>query len=236
MSGLVEEDRGIEAVRRVACPLPLSTLVEGPIAPKESCLGKLLCSRRSVRSFSGAPIPCEALLRLLVDSAGGVQSYLAETPNGASYEVLYRTIPQGGAIASVHLHLVLMQDNRSLTAGCYTLCPYQNTLHARNMRYDYDQLKKAMWWKDDAVNAGQTAVLIISADMESKAYKYGEKGYWLSVIEAGCALQNALLSICDQGLAGYAVAGFDPDLMASLLSLEKNEQPIVAVVMGMPAL
>jgi SagB-type dehydrogenase family enzyme len=233
----VEEDQkrdvGVEAVCRSIRPLPLESSVSGTIVPEPSEFGTLLCKRRSLRAFSSEPIPRKKLERVLVDCAGGVMT--SPIGNGTNCNKLYRTIPQGGGICSLSIFVILLRDTGHLSVGGYVLCPHTNALHKLEKGIDAKELAAAMRQAQMPVFGDASAILVIAGDFESKTFKYGKLGYRLVSLEAGCALQNALLSIADQDLAGFAYGGFDDQPLAEMLKLSFPDQtPLSAVVFGVP--
>jgi SagB-type dehydrogenase family enzyme len=199
-----------------------------------SDLGRLLCKRRTKRGFSLETISQEKLERVLVDCAGGVRSVPQTLEDGTEYELLYRTIPQSGGVSSTGAFLILRQPTGTMAKGVYRLCPFTNTIHFLANQPSVDAINSAMWFEDSELK-NVTAILVITTDFGPKTYKYNDRGYRFALIEVGCALQNALLSISDQGLAAYAKGGFDDELLAKLLGLSfPMEAPLITVIMGMP--
>jgi SagB-type dehydrogenase family enzyme len=219
------------AVRRALRPLATGTKVLEAIVPAPSELGHLLKVRRSERSFSDQPIPQEKLERILVDCCGAV-SRMTSGKN-EEMELLFRTIPQGGAISSIRLSLVLTRATTKLGKGIYTFCHCTNTLHRPNVPdLNIGRFEDALGCHEPANLA---AALIISGDMETKTYKYGDLGNKLVMIEAGCALQNASLSACDQKVSAFAWGRFRDKEMAEMLGLSYPEEiPLVGLMLGMP--
>jgi SagB-type dehydrogenase family enzyme len=221
-----------EAVLRSLRPLPVDTAVSGPIIPLASDFGRLLCARRSERSFSRTSIEQARIERILVDCAGGVQSSLDANNN---IDCLYRTIPQSGGICSIEAYLILLQASGELNVGIYRLCPHSNTLHLVSDVLDTDMLSRAMVVENNPAIDSAAAILVITADFEAKAFKYSTRGHRFALVEVGCALQNALLSICDQGLSGYAYGGFSDEILAEMLKLSfPTVAPIVTILIGSP--
>ncbi|MDD3288827.1 MAG: nitroreductase family protein [Alphaproteobacteria bacterium] len=226
-------DVASEAIRLSIKPLSPETMVAGPIIPAPSGLGRLLCNRRSERSFSDAPIPQDKLERVLVDCAGGVKyvPFNLDENNG----VLYRTIPQGGGINSVGVSLILLSPTEKLNVGLYKFCSFTNSLHSVDQQFVRENIISAMMGHKDIAIKNASAILIITVDISAKQHKYKDFANKLVLIEVGCALQNALLSICDLGLAGYAVGGFDNEKMAQIFGLSgSTETPCLTIVFGVP--
>lgn len=222
-------------MRRSIKPLSAETAVSAQITPAPSYFGSLLCKRRSVRTFSTKEMPQEKLERVLADCAGGVERVPCVTTDGSPFHMLRRTIAQGGGICAVGTSLVLLRRSGSMEPGLYKYCAYSNTIHTLNKTIIEADVARSMWWPSLSKANNAAAILVITADFEPKEYKYGQFGGRLSLIEVGCALQNALLSLCDQGLIGYAHGGVDGELMANMFDLSfPAEAPYVAVIFGVP--
>src|SRR5664279_166948 len=101
----------------------------------------------------------------------------------------------------------------------YRFCPHSNSLHTVKTTLDKSAIIAGFWGSDLSFVDNAAAIRIISADFEATVFKYEKLGYKLALIEVGCALQHALLSISDQSLAGYAYAGIESEAMARLLQL-----------------
>lgn len=225
--------RAIDAIRRAANPLPEQTRVRHPITVPQSPLGVLLCKRRSNRDYSGAPIPQPALDRLLLDACGGV-SY---SPRG-DVQMLHRTIPQAGGIESTRHYCLLLKPTEALPIGTYALCPYTNALHRHGEPVAADQLDAAFVHSlEPGIHANASAIFVFTANVAAKAYKYGgARAAHLCLIEAGCALQNLLLSATDVGVACCAHGGFDANALAMAMGItSSDEMPVATAIAGMPA-
>jgi SagB-type dehydrogenase family enzyme len=227
------EDIATVAIQRSLRPLPENTALTEHIIPESSELGRLLCSRKSERFFSGAAIPQEKIERLLADCAGGIR--YSRSQDRSDVEILYRTIPQSGAICCVEVYFALMRETSHLSAGLYRFSAFSNTIHSVNKNLDIDNLKRIMNCSSDPFFEKSSAVFFITVDFETKTFKYGTRGIRYALIETGCALQNAMLSCCDQGIAAYPYGGFDDEALSQLLDLSPpNQAPIITMILGMP--
>jgi SagB-type dehydrogenase family enzyme len=223
------EDVALEAIQRSVRPLPSNTAVDRHIIPDPSELGRMLCGRRSCRQFSGGTVPRQTIERVLLDCAGGV-GYRSLTQE---IEVLLRTIPQSGGISSVNAYLLLLRPTEHLNLGVYRLCAFTNSLHIVNQSLDLADVTLAFGLENDAGIGRAAGIIVITADLELKAFKYENRGYRYALIEVGCALQNALLSLHDQKVAAYPYGGFRDEALATLLKLAfPSAAPYVSVIFG----
>lgn len=223
------EDIATAAIRRSTRPLPKESAITGPITPASSELGRLLCARRSIRAFTDEVIQPSVLERLLLDCAGGVGFLPVEKDVNA----LARTIPQSGGIFSVNTFVLLFRNIGNYKSGIYTLCPFTNSIHIIDEKLDKLEVAEIYGMNAETGFGKAAGIIVLSANMEAKAFKYQERGYRYAMIEVGCALQNALLSLQDQNLAGYPFGGFKDEALAKLLHLNfPTDAPYISIIFG----
>jgi SagB-type dehydrogenase family enzyme len=81
--------------------------------------------------------------------------------------------------------------------------------------------------------AGAAAILVIGAVFGRTSVKYGERGYRLVLLDAGHAMQNALLAATGLGLAACPLGGFVDDEMNALVGLDGiGENVVYACALG----
>jgi SagB-type dehydrogenase family enzyme len=233
-----DEDRGRLAAEEIAQRAILESLspsrfplVAGPLTSKPSALGRIICGRRSVRSFSGESIPLEFLSRILLDCAGGVKAFASTNTDHVRF--LWRTIPQAGGICSVRVFVVLHKMVSFLSRGIYEFSALTNGFHLVTCTYSHDTFVHIMGTDESSELATAAATIILVADVGVKAFKYGERGHRYALIEIGCALQNALISMGDIGLVGFPYGGFDDAALAAMLKLDyPKEAAFVTLIIG----
>lgn len=76
-------------------------------------------------------------------------------------------------------------------------------------------------------------VLVIYADTEKTAAKYGQKGKDLYVIQdAAATAENIFLAAIALGLSACWVGAFDERVVREVLRLKENERPMVIMPIG----
>lgn len=181
--------------------------------PIETCLSK----RRSVRDYASAPVSLKELGQLLwamqgVSGLGGL-----------------RTCPSAGAVYPLRTY-VLAGSVEDAPAGLY--------------EYDADQHAIAALWRGDkrrqlaAAAFGQECVeqaavaAVLASDYRRIVRELGERGRYLTHVEAGHAGQNWLLEATALGLGAIGMGRFEPDIVAELLSLPGAEEPLYLLLAG----
>ncbi len=84
--------------------------------------------------------------------------------------------------------------------------------------------------------AGAPTVVVVCADTERSALRYGERGkYFYSLLETSAAVENMLVAATSQGIGSCFAAGFDEAELARILDLPAAVTPIAVVPLGYPA-
>ncbi len=181
--------------------------------PLDTCLRL----RRSTRDFTPQPLTLAQLSQLLwaaqgVSGLGGL-----------------RTCPSAGAIYPLRTY-VLAGAVQSAPAGLY--------------HYDPDQHAMAALWRGDkrkslaAAALGQECVeqapliVVLASDYRRITRELGERGRYVTHLEAGHAGQNFLLQATALGLGAIGLGRFDPDIVNSLLGLPEDEEPLYLLLAG----
>jgi SagB-type dehydrogenase family enzyme len=206
-------------------PLPAVEPGEGP--PFE----RVVALRRSIRRFSGASLRLDALARL-VYFGNGLSGQLDASSHGIVQPV--RAAPSGGALYPVEIYAAVMAVE-GLEPGLY---------HYAVDRHGLEFLRPGRWEgvlseiTFDSATFSRAAVAFILTGMFGRAhFKYGERGYRFTLLEAGHICQNILLAATAQELGAVAVGGFIDDEMNELLDLDGvDEAAVYLVAAGHPAL
>ena len=189
-------------------------------------LDDALRRRRSVRDFTDAAIPADALARVL---------WAAQ---GATDESGNRTAPSAHALHPLRLFVTAARIE-GLESGFYAVSPEtgeMQQLHTRDIRAD---LQRAAI--DDQAWIGESAcILSICADFVTPCrdfadqMPFGQRGARYVYLEAGAAAQNALLQAAVDGLGGVLVAGFEDEATAAVLGLAAPIAPVLHLCLGKP--
>jgi thiazole/oxazole-forming peptide maturase SagD family component len=180
----------------------------------DSHLMKLLVRRSSCRSFSTQGLTREDLSFVLA----------------AGYDMAHRTTPSAGGLYPLKLYVLLTQDQADLSEGYYEYDPEAARL-VRFARIDHEFLRYAS--NSDPVVFGAPVIVVIAADFERHAYKYGNTGYLFTVLEAGMALQNMLTAATERELASVAYGGLAHRALGAELGMPDGRvAPLVAAGFG----
>lgn len=140
-----------------------------------------------------------------------------------------RFIPSGGALYPLDLYLVARRVD-GLPAGVYQLDPLRRTLVDPFGRTGPDRLarfQRAAPSLMAPIAANASATILVTASFERARYKYGLRGYRLSLLEAGHVVQNAALTASALGLNALGWVGFVDHEMDDLLDLDGVTQSML---------
>lgn len=197
---------------RIALPPPETA---GDV-PVETCLA----TRRSVRDYAAAPVNLKELGQLLwamqgVSGLGGL-----------------RTCPSAGAVYPLRTY-VLAGRVDGAPAGLYEYDADQHAIAALWRGDKRRQLSAAAFGQDCVEQAAVAAVL--TSDYRRIVRELGERGRYLTHVEAGHAGQNWLLEATALGLGAIGLGRFEPDIVAELLRLPGEEEPLYLLLAGRKA-
>lgn len=177
-------------------------------------LESALRRRRSVRSFTDAPLTAVEIGQLLWAAQG------VTDPRGS------RTAPSAGALYPLE---------------CYVATPdallhYMPNVHRLLAHVPGDQrgaLAAAAYGQSAVADAA--VVIVITAVYARTAEKYGEeRAFRYAAMEAGHAAQNVLLQAVALGLGAVPVGAFDDAQVGQLLRLDMGEAPLYLIAVGHP--
>ena len=178
------------------------------------------------REFAPVVLPQEFLGRLLFASAAVTGTVTYEGFSSGA-----RTYPSGGALYPLEIYPVLQQVE-GITDGIYHYDPWNHELEEVRAGNFHQQF--AAMTIGQGMLASANAVFFITALFERSMWKYGQRGYRYTWIEAGHLGQNLYLVAGALGLAPVAVGGFYDGEANALLDLAPNEQTIYAMCAGVP--
>lgn len=189
-------------------------------------LGAALRARRSVRDFSDAILLKDLLGRLLFACAG---------VNGAlNFEGIAlgaRTYPSGGGLYPLEIYPILRRVE-AIPDGLYHYDPFVHELVEIRAGSFHEQF--AALTVGQSTLAAANAIFLITAIFERSMWKYGQRGYRYTWIEAGHLGQNLSLASAALGLASVALGGFYDAEADALLGVGAGEKTIYAVCVGQP--
>lgn len=176
-----------------------------------------LQNRRSVRRFTDASLPLEAVSQLLWAAQGITDS------RGL------RTAPSAGALYPLEIYLVA-GNVEGLENGIYRYKTAQHSLEF-NLEGDYlNMLSRAALWQSAIQHA--PAVLVIAGKQERTTDKYGKRGVRYMYMESGHAAQNICLQAVALDLDTVTIGAFTDHEVARILHIGKDIEPLYIIPVG----
>jgi SagB-type dehydrogenase family enzyme len=141
-----------------------------------------------------------------------------------------RTIPSAGALYPLEVYVVANRIE-GVATGIHHFDPFGHSLEL--LAVDVDRLQSALV---DPNLASTPAVLAITGVFWRSRFKYGQRGYRFTLLEAGHALQNALLTAAALGLAALPIGGYYDAIVDEILGLNGvDESTIYLLAVGSEA-
>lgn len=179
-------------------------------------LKKVLFDRASLRTFSELPVDLKTISALLYFSAGLRRKNTEEIGN--------RFYPSGGARYPLETYVIPLKGD--LPKGIYHYYLKSNSLEKIDEFEQFDSSKYFLYkWVENA-----SYLIVITAVFSRSTVKYQDKGYILSMIEAGALMQNFYLIAPALGLGICALAGFIEDELNKLLDIDGKRETVVMVL------
>lgn len=208
--------------RRPPQPSPVTDReIELPAPRRDSSfsLEQALYQRRSIRSYSDAPLSLDDLAQLLWAAQG------ITDPAG------YRTAASAGALYPLEV-LVAAGNVTDLAAGVYRYDPHRHVLVLIEEGDRRAALRQAAL--DQEAVAGGAAVIALAAVYERTTGRYGDRGRQYVHMEIGIAYQNVHLQAVALGLGTVFIGAFDDDRVHAVLGLTAEERPLCLMPLGWP--
>ena len=190
---------------------------------------QILDTRRSLRSYSGAPMTQEQLAFMLW-STQGVQSMRGSVAT-------FRTVPSGGARHPFETYIAI-QAVEGLKPGLYRYLPLENVgektakIEHLGPIEDYSNNITAML-AGQAWAAKAPVVLFYSCVPYRAEWRYDFAAHRVMLIDLGHLGQNAMLSAVALGLGTCCMAAFEQEKCDEVLGLDGiNEYTVYAVSVG----
>jgi SagB-type dehydrogenase family enzyme len=189
-------------------------LVELPVIGAQPLLSleEAVLTRHSAASLAPVTVTLEQVATLLTFAYGVTR------PNeGTIFPRPFRTVPSAGALYPLELyfHSIAVED---LTPGLYHYNPSRSTLRQLRARDLSDELAAALVQPNLAFDA--SVLFFITAAFERATFKYGERGYRFTLLEAGHVGQNIDLAANALHLGAINIGGFFDREVDDLLGLD----------------
>jgi SagB-type dehydrogenase family enzyme len=190
---------------------------EGDISLEEA-----IARRKSVRRFSPQALSLSQLSQVLW-AADGLRN-----PSSR-----YRTVPSAGATYPLEIFVVCGWDGvEGVNAGVYR---YDISGHFLSLHVDGDariELAKAALDQEFLLQA--PATMVVCAEYERTALRYGDRAERYINVEVGHAGQNIYLQAAAMGLGTVAVGAFYDEAVGKALRLDNRFRPLYIMPIGKP--
>ncbi len=171
--------------------------------------------RRSIRDYSGQPMPLEELSRLLFAASG----ITAER-----WGLKLRAAPSAGALYPIELYPVI-HNVSGLDPGLY---------HYSVLDHSLELLRRGDF-RGTIIRAGlaqeflgqANVVLILTAIFQRTRWKYRERTYRYVMLEGGHIGQNVYLAATSMGLGACAVGAFMDQDLNRLLEVDGRHEAVI---------
>jgi SagB-type dehydrogenase family enzyme len=183
----------------------------------------VMLNRRSRRNLL-APISITQLGTVL-GQALGVNSLFRN--DEAQIAQPLRSCPSAGGLYPLDTYLIA-QRVEDINAGVYYFNPLAHQLELLNSRSISAILEEGFFHQQWLLSAA--LVIVFVASFDRTIAKYGERGYRLTLLDAGHAAQNVLLVAEQERLSACAVGGFCDDSLAKDLQLDGTHEAVVHVI------
>lgn len=199
-----------ETAAAVRLPAPRLT---GTMSVEEA-----IAKRRTVRTFSAAPLTLAELSQLLWAAQG------ITDPDGQ-----HRAAPSAGALYPLEV-FAIVGNVGGLSAGVYRYAPRGHELQSvrsGDLRSELAEAAHRQSWVAKA-----PLVLVIAAVAERTSVKYGERATRYVPMEVGHAAENVCLQALALGLGAGLVGAFEDGTVARVTGLSPKEKPLYLVPVG----
>lgn len=188
-----------------------------PATTGQTALESAIEQRRSVRDFSKQPLSLQQLGQLLWSAQG-----ITDEQTG------FRAAPSAGALYPLTIYAAV-GNVEALEAGIYQ---YQVETHALKLVAEQDQRPEitSAAVQQQFINEA-SVVILIAADFDITAAKYGGRAEQYVYLEAGHAAQNILLQTTALGLGAVPVGAFDDNSLQQIFRLT-DQDPLYLIVVG----
>lgn len=203
--------------------LPEPRIIQAP-------LGEVMNRRVSCRAFEPKRISLSDLSTIL-HYGYGISRTIGED-NPSLLERALRTVPSGGGLYP--LEIFFWTDRADgLQRAVYHYYPPLHDI--RPVREDVSYDRVADVFVDRQSVSGAALVIFISALFKRSTFKYRNRGYRFTFLEAGHVAQNINLAATGLGLGSLNIGGFNDWKTDELLGLDGLEQStIYTIAVGMP--
>ena len=185
----------------------------------------VIASRATARTFRRSEIGFAQLAKVLLASYGVTRDN-ADTV----FPRPFRSVPSGGALYPLELYVHARRVS-GLQAGLYHFDPEERSLDLLRAGDDSEALSRFM--VNDRLAADAAAAVFVTAIFYRSTFKYGDRGYRFTLLEAGHLAQNACLTAEAMKLATATIGGYtDRDVDRWLAVDGLSESTVYVLLVG----
>lgn len=181
---------------------------------RNTFFSNVLEKRRSCRSFSDK--------KLTLEQIGSICHY--------AYCIDEHVVPSGGALYPLKLYVLIEENQEGIESGYYEYDAEKDRLVLFDTRVDKEQLKYC--FNQEEMPFGSSVQIVIAADLKRQTFKYSNRGYMLTMIEAGHVAENISLYCAEQGLGACEMGGVQDEPLKNELELDEEVWPLIAIPVG----
>lgn len=183
-----------------------------------SYLETIMLKRRSCRDFTKQKLDLELI--------GNICYY--------GYSISKHHVPSGGALYPLKLYVIATTQQNDFSAGYYEYDPEKNILVLFSKEIDIEQLK--FCFNSEEIGFGAPIQIIIAGDLARQTNKYTNRGYRLTLLEAGHVAENISLFCAEHNLGTCELGGILDEPMRFELNMRDEIYPILGISIGYPSL
>jgi SagB-type dehydrogenase family enzyme len=136
---------------------------------------------------------------------------------------LRRPVPSAGALYPLELYVIALSvDGLDRAVSHYN--PFRHRLEQLRP-FDEAEIRAAM--ADPGLIAGTAALIVVTAMFWRSRFKYGIRGYRFVLLEAGHAVQNAVLAAAALGIEALPLGGFYDRILEMLVGADGLDEAAV---------
>lgn len=170
------------------------------LTPLKQALDDIILSRSSVRNFTPAPVTLSDLATLLHLAYGETRDN-----KDTGYSRPFRVVPSGGGLYPLEIFFY-SGHVLDLEAGVYHYNPSKHHLRFLDPGEKTQKIAHAVVYPDLIKNS--SLLIFITAIFERSNFKYRDRGYRFTLLEAGHVAQNLNLVSLGLGMGSVNIGGY----------------------------
>ncbi|OTN83646.1 SagB/ThcOx family dehydrogenase [Enterococcus faecium] len=201
--------------------------INTPEKNRKDILDIIKC-RKSIRDYSEKSISIEEFFELIKYSFG-YRDYETGIYGFQDFPVSYT--PSAGGLACVS-HYIIVRNVTGLDKGLYRYNRVSENLEYLSKGNFYYKLPQFLFETGFAQNSA--FIVLLYADMNKIAWKYGERGYRFAHLDAGVLAQNLHLLAMKYSIGSCMIAGYQDNEIRKIFSLGQSDIPMLVMTFGYP--